>query len=318
MKNPLSKIAILSVLLAAYPSSVTKAQIDTTPSVLVQFCNYSKLTEQYVEKKYVETDIAVIKTKVNRLANTGGTISSIKEILPKFIEGTNCNCNSYTSDLGYSLKMTEHTFYGGSGTYTASTLYFDDYVIQIRLTISFPYRNSLSESIVNAIKAPFDCVNDVVSYEKIYKENLLLYNRTIGTLFLTVSDSNERRKEAINYFTNVLTGWPHPKYYNSGSSFLSGAFDNLRYFITNNDFDALEKILFCPDINGRVLAARTLVYLTDLKKYSPSPAIKFRIDEIISKAKVITIYPSLSYIGETGKREEYDLVKNFEMYLKDK
>jgi len=263
-------------------------------------------------------DIDVITNKVNKLAALGNRIEGIETILPKFVDGRECNCRSFTKDMGYKLKMTEHTFFGGSGTYTASALYFNNNVIQLRLTISFPYRNSFNESIVNAIKLPFDCVNGTVAFEKTYSDKFQLYNKTIGTLFLSSTDSNERRKEAINYFTNPLAGWPPLKYYSSSSSFLTGAFDNLRYFITNNDFDALEQLLFCADLNSRVLAARTLIYLKDEKKYQPSAVIKQRIDEVIAKAEVITIYPNQSFIGEIGKLERYDLVNDFEKYLKDK
>jgi hypothetical protein len=127
-----------------------------------------------------------------------------------------------------------------------------------------------------------------------------------------------RRKDAINYFTNVLAGWPPLKHYSSGDNFLTGAFDNLRYFIANNDFGALEQILFSPHLNSRVLAARALIYLRNGKKYQPSEVINQRIDDVISKAEVITTFPMHDYVGETGKSERYDLVNDFEKYLKDK
>lgn len=319
MRTIFSKTLFLSLIIILYLFQVAKAQNDTLPSFLVQYCNYDKLlSDKPIERKYIDMDVDVITNKVNKLASLGNTISGIETILPKFIDGTECNCRSFTKDIGYKLKMTEHTFFGGSGTYTASALYFDNNVIQLRLTISFPYRNSFDERIANAIKLPFDCVNGAVAFEKTYIDKFQLYNKTITTLFLTSTDSNDRRKEAINYFTNVLAGWPPLKYYSSSSNFLTGAFDNLRYFITNNDFDALEQILFCPDLNSRVLAARTLIYLKDEKKYQFSELIKQRIDDVISKAEVITIYPNQSFIGEIGKLERYDLVNDFEKFLKNK
>lgn len=319
MRNILNKIVFSSISIMVCLCNIAKAQTDTLPGVLVQYCNNGKLMpDKPIERRYIEMDVDVIRYKVNKLAAAGNTISGIETILPRFIDGKGCNCSSFTKDLGYKLKMTQHTFYGGSGTYTASALYFDNYVIQLRLTISFPYRNSFDESIVFAIKLPFDCVNGTVAFEKTYIDNFQLYNKTIATLFLNSTDSNERRKEAISYFTNVLAGWPPGKYFGSGSNYLTGAFDNLRYFITNYDFDALEQIIFCPGLNSRVLAARTLIYLKDKKKYQPTEVIKQRIDEVIAKAEIITLYPHQTDIGEIGKLENFDLVNEFETYLKDK
>jgi hypothetical protein len=94
----------------------------------------------------------------------------------------------------------------------------------------------------------------------------------------------------------------------------SETFNNLRYFIVNKDYTALETILFSPSPTSRLLAARTLIYMRDKFGYCPGTEINQRIGEVIANARLIRS-GTLSCRLNKFDYDYYDIIKDFENFL---
>ncbi|HSC53297.1 MAG TPA: hypothetical protein VLC98_06755 [Phnomibacter sp.] len=261
---------------------------------------------------WVQIDKDIIKDKLNKLPASGSTLTEIKNLIPHFLDGK-CNCGSVTQDLGYGLKSTQHTIYGGYGSYNVDAIYFGDNVLKLRLTIG-NYKEVIEKYLLDVIKLPFDCLNGQVSYEKIYPENVKRYLKDSGQIFLESADTNYRRRQAINYFTDVMTGGTFEKPFYITFGLGSETFNNLRFFIVNKDYEALESILFSPSPTSRLFAARTLVYMQDKFAYKPNVPINKRMKEVLTNAKLISSGILSCWINKFSY-DYYDIVKDFEHLL---
>jgi hypothetical protein len=282
---------------------------STKPSPFIVYCNYQNCHDDKIEYPinldWVQLDKESIKSKLNRLPENGSTLTEIKKLIPDFLDG-----RSITVDLGYNLKSTQHTLYGGYGSCNVDAIYFGDNVLKMRLTIN-NHKEIIEKYLLQVIQLPFQCSDGQISYEKTYSENVKKYVKDSGRLFIESVDTNSRRRQAINYFTDILTGgtFTEPYYiYSLGSEL----FNNLRYFIVNKDYVALESILFSPSPTGRLFAARTLLYLKEKFSYNPNEETNKRLKEVLRDAKLIRTGDQ-NVAGSTIKY--YDIVKDFEKLL---
>jgi hypothetical protein len=286
---------------------------STKPSSFIPYCND---TEDKVEKPihldWVQTDIDIIKNILNKLPANGSTLTGIQKLLPHFFDGK-CNCQSTTYDLGYGLKSTQYTIHGGYGSCNVDALYFGNSVVKLRLTIG-NHKEIIEKYLLSVIRLPFECLNGQISYEKTYLENTRRYSTDSGKIFIESSDTNYRRRQAINYFTDVMTGgtFTQPYYITFGLG--SETFNNLRYFIVNKDYEALESILFSPSPTSRLFAARTLLFMTQKFGYTTDKKANERITETLANAKLISS-GVLSCWTNRFSYDYFDIVKNFENLL---
>ncbi|MGI4870275.1 MAG: hypothetical protein ACRYFX_03745 [Janthinobacterium lividum] len=285
---------------------------STRASSFISYCNDRNKVEKPIYLEWVQIDKDVIREKLNKLPFSGSTVTGIKSIVPQFLDGK-CNCQSVTEELGYGLKSTKHTIYGGYGSYNVDAIYFGDNIIKLRLTIS-NHREIIEKHLLDVIRLPFICLNGQVCYEKVYPENLRKYLAGSGELFISSQDTNLQRQQAINYFTDVMTGgtFTEPYYVTFGLG--SETFNNLRYFIVNKDYDALTSILFSPSPTSRLFAARTLLYMQGKAGYRPDSKINERIKETIAKAKPIRSGILSCWINKFDY-DYYDVVNDFEKLL---
>ncbi|MDB5193756.1 MAG: hypothetical protein JWQ96_3319 [Segetibacter sp.] len=161
---------------------------------------------------------------------------------------------------------------------------------------------------------PFECLNGQISYEKTYSENVKKYFKDSGQVFIESADTNYQRQQAINYFTDVLTGGTFTKPYYITFGLGSETLNNLRYFIVNKDYNALESLLFCPSPTSRLFCARTLAYMKEKFDYSPDTKISERINEILANAKLLSSGIISCHIGKF-EYDYFDIVKDFEQLL---
>jgi len=177
--------------------------IDSTkPSSFIPYCNDREDSlEKPIHLDWVQIDKDIIKDKLNKLPANGSTLTEIKKFLPHFIDGK-CNCQSITQDLGYGLKSTQYTIYGGYGSCNVDAIYFGDNVFKLRLTIG-NHKEIIEKYLLDVIQLPFECLNGQISYEKTYSENVKKYLNDSGQVFLESTDTNYRRRQAINYLTDV-------------------------------------------------------------------------------------------------------------------
>jgi hypothetical protein len=287
---------------------------DTTkPSSFIPYCNdQDDKLEDPIHLDWVQTDKEIIKNKLNKLPANGSTLTEIKKLIPNFLDGK-CNCQSHNEDLGYGLKSTRHTIHGGYGSCNVDAIYFGDNVLKMRLTIS-NHKEIVEKHLLDVIQLPFECLNGQISYEKTYSENVKKYLNNSGQLFIESADTNYRRRQAINYFTDVMTGGTFTKPYYITFGLGSETFNNLRYFIVNKDYAALENILFSPSPTSRLFAARTLLYLKDKSGYSSNEVTDKRLKEVLKDAKPISSGILSCWINKF-EYDYYDIVKDFEQLL---
>jgi hypothetical protein len=286
---------------------------STKPSSFILYCNDREdKIEKPIQMNWVQIDKDIIKEKLNKLPTIGSTITEIKKLIPHFLDGK-CNCRSATEDLGYGLKSTQHTIHGGYGSCNVDAIYFGDNVLKIRLTIG-NHKEIIEKYLLDIIKLPFDCLNGQVSYEKVYHDNLKKYLKDSGQVFLESADTNYRRRQAINYFTDVMTGGTFEKPFYITFGLGSETFNNLRFFIVNKDYDALESILFSPSPTSRLFAARTIVYMQDKFGYRPTVETEKRIKDVLKNAKLISSGILSCWINKF-EYDYYDIVKDFENLL---
>lgn len=306
-------IAVFSLINPYALLGQAKITDPTKPSSVILLCNDRPGSlEKPVRLDWVQHDKDVIKDKLNKLPANGATLTEITRLLPNFLDGK-CNCRSATYDLGYGLRSTQYTIYGGYGSYNVDALYFGENVIKMRLIIGV--ENEIIEKyLLDEIKLPFDCMNGQVAYEKTYYENVTKYVKDSGQLFIESIDTLARRRQAINYFTDVMTGGTFivPYYITIGLGVET--FNNLRYFIVNKDYTALECILFSPSPTSRLFAARTLVYLNTKFGYSPGKNTRKRMAEVLKDARPISSGIISCWINKF-EHDHYDIVKDFEQFL---
>lgn len=164
---------------------------STKPSSFIPYCNDREDNlEKPIRFDWVQIDKEIIKNKINQLPANGSTITGIKKVLPHFFDGK-CNCQSMTQDLGYGLKSTLHTIYGGYGSYNVDAIYFGDNVIKLRLTLE-NHKEIIEKYLLDVIQLPFDCLNGQISYEKTYSENVKKYLKDSGQIFVESADTNYR------------------------------------------------------------------------------------------------------------------------------
>jgi hypothetical protein len=313
MKLFLILIAFFSLTTSNITFGQVKIADSTKPSSFIPYCNDREdKIEKPIHLDWVQIDKDIIKDKLNKLPAIGLTLTEIKKLIPHFLDGK-CNCQSITQDLGYGLKSTQHTIHGGYGSYNVDAIYFGDNVLKLRLTIG-NHKEVIEKYLLDVIKLPFDCLNGQISYEKTYQENVKKYLKDSGTVFLESADTNYRRRQAINYFTDVMTGGTFTKPFYITFGLGSETFNNLRYFIVNKDYQALESILFSPSPTSRLFAARTLLYLKEKSGYSPNSNTNQRISEIMANAKVISSGILSCWINKFDY-DYYDIVKDFENLL---
>lgn len=286
---------------------------STKPSSFIPFCNDRETKiEKPIRLAWVQIDKDIIKDKLNKLPANGSTLAEIKKLIPHFLDGK-CNCQSITEDLGYGLKSTQHTIHGGYGSCNVDAIYFGDNVLKIRLTIG-NHREVIEKYLLDVIKLPFECLNGQISYEKTYFENVNKYLKDLGQVFLESSDTNYRRRQAINYFTDVMTGGTFKKPFYIIFGLGSETFNNLRFFIVNKDYTALESILFSPSPTSRLFAARTLKYMQDKFGYRPTANTDKRMKEVLTTAKLISSGILSCWINKF-EYDYYDVVRDFEKLL---
>lgn len=313
MKLFLTLIIFVSLTISNNVFGQIKTADSTKPSPFIPFCNDQEdKIEKPIHLDWVQTDKDIIQNKLNKLPANGSTLSAIKKLIPHFLDG-NCNCQSVTQDLGYGLKSTEHTIHGGYGSCNVDAIYFGDNVLKLRLTIG-NHKEVIEKYLLDVIKLPFDCINGQISYEKTYEENVKKYLKDSGVVFLESADTNYRRRQAINYFTDVMTGGTFEKPFYITFGLGSETFNNLRFFIVNKDYQALESILFSPSPTSRLFAARTLIYMQDKFGYIPTADIDKRIKDVLKNAKLISSGILSCWINKF-EYDYYDIVKDFENLL---
>lgn len=314
MKLFLTLIASFSLTTSNNVFGQVKTEDSTKPSSFILYCNDREdRIEKPIHMEWVQLDKDIIKEKLNELPAIGSTVTEIKKLIPHFLDG-NCNCQSVTQDLGYGLKSTKHTIHGGYGSCNVDAIYFGDNVLKLRLIIG-NHKEVIEKYLFDVINLPFDCINGQISYEKTYHKNIEKYLKDSGQVFLESTDTNYRRRQAINYFTDVMTGGTFSKPFYITFGLGSETFNNLRFFIVNKDYQALESILFSPSPTSRLFAARTLLYLKEKFGYNADIKTNQRIREVMANAKLITSGVLSCRIGKFDY-DYYDIVKDFENLLK--
>ena len=194
--NYLKCLFIVGSILPAF----LRAQIvhpDTArPSPFITFCSSrTDDVEKPIHMDWVQKDKDIITEKINKLPANGSTVTGIEKLVPHFIDGK-CNCRSETEDLGYELKSTRHTIYGGYGSFGVDAVYWGNEVISLRLTVH-NHTELIRDYLMEVMQLPFQCVNGQISYEITYRENLEKYRNGSGRLFLSSADTNLRRRRPL-------------------------------------------------------------------------------------------------------------------------
>ncbi|WP_148230639.1 hypothetical protein [Chitinophaga pinensis] len=287
--------------------------VDSTKLSFIAYCGgRNEKPEDSTHLDWAKLDQDIIKEKINKLPAIGYSVTEIQRLIPHFLDGK-YNCLSINEDLGYGLKSTKYTIYGGYGSCNVDAIYWGDTVLKIRLTID-NHREIIEKYLLKEIQLQFECVNGQVCYEKVYVENVQKYLNESGQLVLESADTNYRRQQAINYFTDVMTGGTFVKPFYITYGLGSETFNHLRFFIVNKDYNALESILFSPSPTSRLFAARTLVYMKDNYNYKPTSITNKRMKEALASAQLVRSGILSCWIGKF-EYDYYDIVGDFECLL---
>ena len=276
-------------------------------------CYKSKDTvEQPIHLEWVQIDKDIINNILNRLSKHSTTISEIQNYIPTILEGK-CNCERITYNLGYGLKSTLYQIYGGYGSFNVDVIYYSDKVIKLRISIIGNYKELIEKYLLNEFQFTLNCSNEYLSFEKTNSTNFDNYVKDSGRLYIESNDSNIQRRNAINYFMNIMSGgtFKEPYYILEGVSL---TFIYLQYFILNNDYKALESILFSPSPTSRLFAARTLIYMKEKFGYHANKKNKLRIKETIEKAEKIRSGVVSCWSGKF-KYDYFDIIKDYDKLL---
>lgn len=309
-------IAIISLTIPHSIFGQTPIKEVRDPVAHINYC-LGEQTEldKPIRADWVQIDVDIIRGQLTKVAEGGSTIPEIKKVLPHFLTG-NYTSRSYTYNLNYGLKSTLLTIRGsGYGTFNVHAVYFGDYVLKLRLTIE-NHKEIVTKYLLEFMTLSYVCQNGMIAYEKTYSENVKKYLSDSGHVFLESADTNDRRREAINYFTDVMTGSTFESPYYVRYRLGSETFDNLRYFIANNDYQALESILFSPGTTSRLLAARTLLHMQEKFGYKPGTDIEKTMKEVLRNAELIQSGAYGGCLLPNIKPEYYDVVKDFESLLR--
>ncbi|SHN34423.1 hypothetical protein [Chitinophaga sp. CF418] len=286
---------------------------DSTKLSFIPYCYGGKdKLEDSIHLDWVQIDKDIIKEKLNKLPAVSSSLTEIKKVIPHFLDGK-CNCRSINEDLGYGLKSTQHTIHGGYGSCNVDVIYWGNSVLKLRLTID-NHKEIIEKYLLKVIQLPFECVDGQIRYEKVYSENVQEYLKESGQLFLESADTNYRRRQAINYFMDVMTGGTFGKPFYIMFGLGSETFNNLRFFIVNKDYNALESILFSPSPTSRLFAARTLTYMQDKYGYKPTSDTYRRMKDVLANAQLIRSGIISCWINKFDY-DYYDVVGDFEHLL---
>lgn len=295
-------------------SFAQKVNDDRMPLDFIPYCSdKSEPIEKPFEMDWVQTDINVITEKINHVPEFSSSIEKLKKLLPDFIDGAK-NAMNETYDLGYNLKSTLHTIPGGYGSYNVDVLYYKNSILKIRLSI-VNHEEILEEYLVKKINLPFTCLNGLPAFELVNESNIKTYEKEYGKVFIQSNDNNTKRKDAINYFTNIYSGGEFKEPYYILFGLGSQTFDNLRYFIVNKDYEVLEDLLYSPSPTSRLFVARTLLYLKEKSSYLPSEKIEKRTNEILANSELIKSGIVSSWVNKF-EYDYFDVVKDYEKLLK--
>jgi len=309
------KYTIIIFLLCSFTAFSQEAVKDSiNQNFIAQICGYNfddKKVEKPIHLDWVAIDVENIKL-INRLYQNALTIEHIIQFFPHFIDGKG-NSNSITYDCGYNLKSTLHEVYGGYGHINIDALYFENKILRLRITIDND-AEIINKYLLSNIRFPLECINGKVSSEIIFQKNIESYKIEYGNVLVYSNDSNNKRKSAINYFTDNLEGGTFKEPYYILLGLGSETFDYLRYFIVGKDYKAMEDLLYSPSPTSRLFAAETIIYMQKHYKYKPSKEHKSRINEILTNAKPIKSGIVSCWLNKFGY-DYYDVDKNFEEYL---
>jgi hypothetical protein len=291
---------------------------QNTDSILfeTQFCqDVNKTPEKPIHMDWVKLDQKVIQKTINKLPENASTIKEIQKLIPHFLDGKG-NCSVTTQDLGYDLKYIMHKMYGGYGTYQVEVVCFKDQVMKLHLSMS-NYQEIIHDHLLEIIEVPFDCKDGELIYEKTFSNNIESYAAINGNLYLDLNDTNVRRMQAINYFTDAMSNgiFTEPFYtiYWSGSDIAS----HLNYLIDNKDYEGLKAILFSANPTGRLFAAQALVYMEDKFSYVPDEKVVVRMRETLLNAQPIRS-GIISCWANQMNYNYHDVVAGFDAMLKAK
>jgi hypothetical protein len=310
MKHP------ATILLLFFFSSLNlKAQTLISDSAFIRYCcDDTNSIEKPLNSKWLTLDITVIKEKINKLPTSSKTLDDVKLILPYLFDTKYHNCLTKTIDLGYGVKLIKHTFYGGYSSFYWEAICFDKYVLKARTSIS-SRRDLMSKYYFNTITIPVKCLDKTLTNDVIYYDNYKKYISDSSKLFIDTFSVYSRRNEALEYFSNVLSFYDYEPFHVEYDFFGRG-FDHIRYFIANNDIEGLESLLFCVNSAGRLIAARTLLYMRDRHSYKPDENALRRINDILNGSHKISMGIISCHIGRFDY-DYYDIITNFEKYLID-
>lgn len=153
MKHIFTCIAFLCLIIPKVVSAQTIA-VDSSYWHSIPFCkSITDTVDKPIHMDYVQIDQDIVKDQLNDIPANGSSIAALLKFLPHFIDG-NCNCRSFSQDLGYGLKSTRYTIHGGYGSYNVDAVYFDDHVLKLKLTIDAE-REIIEEYLLNLIRLPF-------------------------------------------------------------------------------------------------------------------------------------------------------------------
>ena len=272
---------------------------------------YSDTLREPVDKDWLNDNLDIVKNNLNIIAEKVNTVEDFEKIMPNYkFKKEHSKVTNF--ELEKNIKSTLIEIWEGSGSYKIDFISENNLILKMRIIIGFDDR-FIKDYLIPEINFKLVCINGKATFEKTFTENLK--NIKNKNLFIESNDQNYRRKTALNYFVDVYSDgeFREPYYfeYNLGQE----TFDNIRYFIVNKDYEAMETLLYSISPTSRLLLARTLKYMIEKYNYKPSKSIQERIIEINKNYQLIRS-GHLSCWMDKFEYDTYDVEKNFELYLK--
>ncbi len=298
-------------------SVVSFGQVSTDSSSFgIQFCKEeTKTLEKPIHMDWVKMDQKLIQKTINKLPENASTIKEIQKLIPHFLDGKG-NCSVTTRDLGYDMKYIMHKMYGGYGNYQVEVVCFNDQVMKLHISMN-NHQEIIHDHLAEILQVPFDCKEGELIYEKTFSKNIESYQTINGNLYLDLKDTNARRMQAINYFSDVMSNaiFTEPFYTTHWSG--GDIAGHLNYLIDNKDCEGLKTILFSANPTGRLFAARALVYMEDQFSYVPDEKTVVRMRQTLLSAEPVRS-GIISCWANQMNFSYHDVVAGFDAMLKAK
>jgi len=291
-------------------SSIDTSKEDNVldPDELGYYCQSSDLKDKK-NQLWIDQDVKLIDF-VNELFNKDERIENLESKLSEWDK----SIDSLGKDLDY-LRYKYDTNYL---TIEIKMVVHENEILELVIDYE-SFENLIKDYYYQEIAFPLMCEYGKLRYIGWDKERIEKYQRKYKENYWLIVKKGyrNRRYEAIDFFTYPIASEEFRySMYHVKWHYMKEAMNHIRYFLMNEDQEALRQIMNSILPLGREFGAHGLKYLVKKGKIILNREEELELEEVLdNSSREILIGEDYSQWGEVP--EELDLEQNFEKYLKE-